>query len=160
MPFTDLDSVCAHFPGFQRGSGQNPTDDQITAWITSHSARLSAIAIGRGFALDGLSGSNPDAYSILSLINELGAAADLGDALFSLLGPDSTAQGWAQPAGLRRSYESLLAELRTGSYDKLFDPTARTGDISPEFGGIAGQETDPLDPEENSNLAFRKNDCY
>ena len=37
---------------------------------------------------------------------------------------------------------------------------ARTGDAYPSFGGTAGQETDPDDPEEDSNLSFRKNDTY
>jgi hypothetical protein len=161
MAFTTLDAVAAHFPGFQRGvSGQVPSDAQIQTWLDNQSARITALAVSRGYSLDGLSTSNPTAYALLALLNELGAAADLGDALFSLLGPDAAPQGWAHPAGLRRSSESMLVELNRGTYDKLFIPSARTGDAFPSFGGTAGQETDPSDPEDNSNLSFRKDDVF
>jgi hypothetical protein len=161
MSFTTIDLVAAHYPGFQRGvQNQNPADAQIQAWIDNHGARITALAVARGYDLTSLSTSNPQAYAVLALINESGAAADLGDALFSLLGPDASPQGWASPNGLRKSFESMLAELGRGTYDKLFIPTARTGDAFPSFGGTAGQETDPTDPEEDSNLAFRKNDVY
>ncbi len=161
MPYATIDAVAAHFPGFQRGvAGQNPSDAQIQAWIEGQAARLEALATARGYPLEGLSSANPRAYALLSLLNEIGAAADLGDALFSLLGPDASAQGWASPAGLRRSFESMLAELSRGDYDKLFISSARTGDAYPALGGIAGQETDASDPEDDSNLSFRKNDNY
>ena len=40
MSFTSIDAVAAHYPGFQRGvSGQNPSDDQIQAWIDNQGAR-------------------------------------------------------------------------------------------------------------------------
>ena len=103
---------------------------------------------------------NPQAHSLLALMNETGAAADLGDALFSLLGPGGSAQGWANPNTLRKTFEGMMAELGQGTYDKLFVATARTGDVSPAFGGVAGQETDPNDPETDSNLAFRKNQVF
>jgi hypothetical protein len=161
MAFTTIDAVAAHYPGFQRGvAGQTPSDAQIQAWIDNQSARLTALATARGYTLDGLPTANPQAYALLSLINELGAAADLGDALFSLLGPDASAQGWANPNAFRRSFEGMLAELNHGDYDKLFIATARTGDIFPAFGGAAGQETDPDDSEPDSNVAFRKNDVF
>lgn len=161
MSFTTIDNVAAHYPGFQRGvTNQNPTDAQIQAWIENHAARITALAAGRGYDLTGLSTSNPQAYAVLGLINEVGAAADLGDALFSLLGPDVASQGWANPNALRRSFENMLAELGRGTYDKLFIAAARTGDAYPALGGTAGQETDPEDPEDDSNLAFRKNDVY
>jgi hypothetical protein len=161
MSFTTTDAVAAHYPGFQRGvSGQNPSDDQIQAWIDNQGARITALAVARGFALEGLDTANPQAYALLALINEVGAAADLGDALFSLLGPEASAQGWANPASFRRSYENMLAELTRGEYDKLFIAAARTGDAFPSFGGVAGQETDASDPEDDSNLSFRKGDVF
>jgi len=161
MSFTTIDAVTAHFPGFQRGvAGQNPSDAQIQAWIDNQAARITALAVARAYPLDGLASSNPQAYALLSLMNELGAAADLGDALFSLLGPDASAQGWASPASFRRSFENMLAELSRGDYDKLFIPSARTGDAYPSFGGVAGQETDSTDAESDSNLSFRKNDEF
>ena len=161
MSFTTIDAVAAHYPGFQRGvSGQTPTDAQIQAWIDNHNARISALALARGYDLDGLANSNPQGYALLALVNELGAAADLGDALFSQLGADAGAQGWANPTTFRRSYESMLAELGRGDYDKAFIANARTDDVYPAFGGTAGQETDPNDAEEDSNIAFRKDQTF
>ncbi len=161
MSFTTIDAVAAHYPGFQRGvSGQAPTDAQVQAWIDNHSARVAALAAARGYDLDGLATANPQGYALLALINELGAAADLGDALFSQLGADAGTQGWVNPTTFRRSYENMLAELSRGAYDKAFIASARTGDAYPAFGGTAGQETDPNDPEEDSNVAFRKDDTF
>jgi len=159
--FTTIAAVAAHYPGFQRGSStQNPSDAQIQTWINNQAARITALATARGYALANLNVNNPTAYTLLALGNELGAAADLGDALFSMIGPDGPPQGWANPNALRKSYENMLGELDRGSYDKLFNTLARTGDVFPELGGIAGQETDPTDPETDSNLSFRKADVY
>ncbi len=161
MSFTTIDAVAAHYPGFLRGvANQNPSDAQIQAWIDNQSARITALTTARGYDLTDLAATNPQAQALLALINENGAAADLGDALFSMLGPGSSAQGWANPNTLRKSFENMIAELGQGTYDKLFVSTARTGDVYPALGGIAGQETDPTDPETDSNLAFRKNDVY
>jgi len=161
MSFTTLDAVAAHYPGFQRGvTNQNPSDAQIQTWVDNQAARITAITVARGYDLANLATANPQASSLLALINETGAAADLGDALFSLLGPGSSAQGWANPNTLRKTFENMMAELGQGNYDKLFVSAARTGDVYPSFGGIAGQETDPADPETDSNLSFRKNDVY
>lgn len=158
MSFTTIDAVAAHYPGFQRGvANQNPTDAQIQAWIEGQGARLTGIAAARGYTLDGLSTTNPQAFALLALANEVGAAADLGEALFSLLGPDASAAGWANPNSLRRSFENMLAELARGTYDKLFVPTARTGDVYPAFGGVAGQEEDL---EEDGDPAFRKHQDF
>ena len=161
MSFATIDAVAAHYPGFQRGTpAQTPSDAQIQDWIDNQSTRITALATGRGYVLDGLDASNPPAYALLALINEQGAAADLGDAIFSMLGPEASAQGWSNPAVLRRAYENALAELARGAYDKLFQSLARTADVYPAFGGVAGQETDPADPETDSNLSFRKGDVY
>jgi hypothetical protein len=161
MSFTTIDSVAARFPGFQRGvANQNPSDAQIQAWIDNHAARITALAVARGYDLTSLASSNPQAFSLLALINDVGASADLGDALYSLLGPEASPQGWANPNFLRKSFADMLAELDRGDYDKLFIPDARTGDAYPALGGTAGQETDPDDPEDDCNLSFRKNDDY
>ena len=159
MSFTTIDAVAAHYPGFQRGlANQNPSDAQVQQWIESQAARITALAVGRGYTLDGLASSNPQAYALVALMNEVGAAADLGDALFSLLGPETPAQGWANPGTLRRSFENMLAELARGTYDKVFIAGARTGDVYPAFGGVAGQETDLDDAE--SKAAFKKEDVF
>ncbi|HZT71497.1 MAG TPA: hypothetical protein VFC10_17350 [Terriglobia bacterium] len=161
MSFTTVDAVAAHYPGFQRGvTNQNPSDAQIQTWIDNQAARITAVAAARGFDLTDLETTNPQAYTVLALINENGAAADLGDALFSLLGPGTSAQGWANPNTLRKSFENMITELSQGTYDKLFVSAARTEDVYPAFSGIAGQETDPADPETDSNLLFRKSDVY
>jgi hypothetical protein len=161
MAFTTIDAVAAHYPGFQRGvPDQNPSDAQIQAWIEGQSARLAALATGRGYALEGLATSNPQAYALLALANEVGAAADLGEALFSLLGPEASPQGWANPNALRRSYENMLAELSRGTYDKLFISGARTGDVYPAFGGVAGQESDADDSTDESSAAFKKREVF
>ncbi len=161
MSFTTIDAVAAHYPGFQRGvPNQNPSDAQIQAWIENQAARIEALALGRGFDLDALGTANPQAYALLALLNETGAAAELGDALFPLLGPDAPSAGWVNPNVLRKSFESLLTELGRGAYDKLFVAGVRTGDVYPSFGGIAGQETDPDDSEEEINAAFKKNDVF
>ena len=158
MSFTTIDAVAAHFPGFQRDvTGQNPSDDQIQVWIDSQEARVTGLALARGYTLDGLQEANPQAYALLALMNELAAAADLGDALFSLIGPDASAQGWASPNGLRRSAENMVEEIKRGTYDKLFLPTARTGDAFAQFGGTAGQEPELTDlDDDDTNVAFRK----
>ncbi len=154
MSFTTIDAVAAHYPGFQRGvANQNPSDAQIQAWIEGESARITGIAAARGYTLAGLSSSNPQAFALLALANESGAAADLGDALFSLLGPEASAAGWANPNSLRRTFENMLAELGRGTYDKLFVAAARTEDVYPALGGVAGQEEDL---EEDGSPAFRK----
>jgi hypothetical protein len=158
MAFTTIDAVAAHYPGFQRGvADQNPSDAQIQAWIEGQSARLVGIATARGYTLDGLATANPQAYALLALANEVGAAADLGEALFSLLGPDASPAGWANPNSLRRSFENMFAELARGTYDKLFVATARTGDVYPAFGGVAGQEEDL---EDDGDPAFRKHEEF
>lgn len=159
MSFTTIDAVAAHYPGFQRGvANQTPTDAQIQAWIEAESARLTALAVGRGYSLEGIQTANPMAYALLALMNELGAAAALGDALFSLLGPESSPQRWANPNTLRRTFENMLAELARGTYDKLFISNARTGDAFPGFGGVAGQEEDATDDQ--SKAAFKKEDVF
>lgn len=159
MSYTTIDAVAAHYPGFLRGvSDQKPTDAQIQAWIDNQGARITALAVGRGYELAGLATSNPQAYALLSLMNETGAATDLGDALYSMLGPEAPSAGWANPGNLRRSFENLLVELGRGTYDKLFISTARTGDTSPAFGGAAGQETDLT--SDDSNAAFKKDDVF
>lgn len=161
MGYTNIDAVAGHYPGFQRGvTNQNPPDTQIQAWIENQSARITALATARGHALANLSATNPQAFTLLALINEVGAAADLGDALFSMIGPESSPQGWANPGTLRRTYENMLTELGRGDYDKSFNTLARTGDVFPALGGTAGQETDHSDPEDGSNLSFRKGDVY
>jgi hypothetical protein len=158
MSFTTIDAVAAHYPGFQRGvADQNPSDAQIQAWIEGQGARIAGIAVARGYTLEGLSSSNPQAFALLALANEVGAAADLGEALFSLLGPDASPAGWANPNALRRSFENMLVELAHGTYDKLFVATARTADVSPAFGGVAGQEEDL---EEDGDPAFRKHEDF
>lgn len=161
MSFTTLDAVAAHYPGFQRGvANQSPTDAQIQAWIEAESARITALAVARGYTLEGLATANPTAHALLALMNEAGAAAALGDALFSMLGPEAAASaaGWANPNTLRRAFENMLAELARGTYDKLFLPGARTGDAFPAFGGVAGQEEDATD--EASRAAFKKDDIF
>jgi hypothetical protein len=161
MSYTTIDAVAAHYPGFQRGvTNQNPSDAQIQTWIDNQAARITALVTARGYNLTDLAATNPQAQIVLALMNENGAAADLGDALFSMLGPGTSMQGWANPNTLRKSFENMVAELAQGTYDKLFVAAARTGDVYPAFGGIAGQESDPADPETESNVAFRKNDVY
>ena len=121
MNFTSIDAVAAHFPGFQRGvPDQNPSDAQIEVWIENEGSRVRGFAEDRGYVLAGLIMSNPRAHCLLSLANEIGAAAELGDALFSLRGPDAWPPDWANPNSLRRSYGNMLRELGRGSYDKLF----------------------------------------
>ncbi|TAM79177.1 MAG: hypothetical protein EPN47_19405 [Acidobacteria bacterium] len=161
MSFTTIDAVAAHYPGFQRGvTNQNPADTQIQTWIDNQAVRITALATARGFDLTSLAAANPPAQALLALMNENAAAADLGDALYSMLGPGAATQGWANPNTLRKSFENMMTELGQGAYDKLFVAAARTGDVYPAFGGVAGQETDPTGPELDSNLAFRKNDVY
>ena len=109
----------------------------------------------------GVTNQNPADTQIQSWIDNQAAritarATARGYDLTSL----AAAQGWANPNTLRKSFENMLSELGQGAYDKLFVASARTGDVYPAFGGVAGQETDPADPELGSNLAFRKNGVY
>lgn len=158
MSFTTIDAVAAHFPGFQRGvTGQNPSDEQIEAWIVSEAARVIGLALARGYNLDELATANPQGYALLALMNELAAAADLGDALFSLIGPDTSTQGWASPNSLRRSVENMVEELKRGTYDMLFLSPA-TAVV--QFGGSGGQEPDLGETGDDTNVAFRKDACF
>ena len=51
----------------------------------------------------------------------------------------------------------MVEELKRGTYDKLFLPTARTGDAFAQFGGTAGQEPGLTDlDDDDTNVAFRK----
>jgi hypothetical protein len=134
MTFTTVDAVATHYPEFRRRfRGADPFGPQIEGRIARVGARLTTLAAGRGYILEDLSNRNPQAYALLSLINEVGAAAHLGEALQCLFGPEEFPRGWANPESLRRSYESMVAELRCGTYDRLFQMPSHESRIpSPE----------------------------
>jgi hypothetical protein len=120
MSLTSVEAVAAHYPRFEKGfPEEKPSEAQIQAYIDSEAKRLVAIATARGYALDGLAATNPQGYALLSLANEIGAAAHLGEDLVFLRGSRPYPQSWANPRSLRPAYESIVAEFSKGTYDKL-----------------------------------------
>jgi hypothetical protein len=101
----------------------------------------------------------PDQANFLRALNRDGAIADLGDAL---QGNVSLQPGESSQADQRRkSFERQIAEIKQGLYDKFFSQLARTVEIEPTLGGIAGGETDRSTAfDRGEDKAFSKNQTF
>jgi hypothetical protein len=154
--YTDVVAVAGEVPGFQRG-GQIK-DSTIETWIRSLAQTINGELMRRGLPLDPVRWQTPDAATgmpaagaVLENINRLGAAARLAAAVGSQFG--SSESGLAKD--LRESYMRELKNVREGSYDKLFRPSAATVETDGQV-SVGDIETDSGDAEQ----AFRKDQVF
>ncbi len=178
MGYTTVANVAGMFPNFVRGTPQQkPGDALIQTYIDDVGAELNAILDRRfaegvtappynGSIAAWLTGLGTDANNILEKINRYGAAAQLGDTLatFGVVGARDLAKSLATE--YERMKDDLDARdvggepLRSGPYDHLFDPLARTETPRPALEGIAGgdQPTDRTPADLGMSNVFGKFD--
>src|SRR5690242_19656822 len=142
MSYTTADAVSAPFLDFIRGgSNQLPADAQIQTWIDDAAGEIDAV-LKRRFAIvisDAASfdvwiaALAADATALLEKLNRYSASAELGHALGTRV---ESAEKLAER--LEARYDAMMAGLKDGDYDLLFDPDAMTADPRPGLKGIAG----------------------
>ena len=159
MSYCTVDDVCTAFPRFVRNAPNSIQDTQIQDWIDDRKARIRSAFFARNIDPDAMTLS-PDQASFLRALNRDGAIADLGDALQGNIALQPGEYSLA--AARRKSFELQIKEIKEGLYDKIFAPViAKTVEIEPTLGGIAGGETDrstALDRGEDK--AFSKNQRF
>lgn len=158
MGYCTVDDICTAFPRFARNAPDSIQDSQIQDWIDDHKSRIRAALYARGIDPDVLQ-LTADQANFLRALNRDGAIADLGDAL---QGNVSLQPGEYSLAGERRkSFERQIEEIKRGSFDKFFSALARTAEIEPSLGGIAGGETDrETARERDENKSFSKDQLF
>lgn len=149
--WTSIDKVCAEIPNFIRGG--NIPDSTINTWIKSVSQSVSSCLLRRGLPLDPTqwwqpapSDASPTPAAVLEQIARYGAAARLAAAIS---GQFAGGGEWGLQRNLDASYTAEMKLLSSGSYDKLFNPTAATEDV--------GQLVATSDAE---HRAFRKDQRF
>ncbi len=158
MSYCTVDDVCTAFPRFVRNAPNSVQDEQIQDWIDDRKARIRSALYARAIDPDAME-LTPDQANFLRALNRDGAIADLGDAL---QGNVSLQPGESSQADQRRkSFERQIAEIKQGLYDKFFSQLARTVEIEPTLGGIAGGETDRSTAfERGEDKSFSKNQVF
>lgn len=158
MGYCTVDDVCTAFPQFVRDAPNSIQDSQIQDWIDDHKSRIRAAFYARGIDPDALQ-LTADQVNFLRALNRDGAIADLGDAL---QGSVSLQPGEYSLAGERRkSFERRIEEIEQGFFDKFFSALARTAEIEPSLGGIAGGETGrQRASERGENKSFSKDQLF
>jgi hypothetical protein len=158
MSYCTVDDVCTAFPRFVRNVANSVQDAQIQDWIDDRKARIRSALYARAIDPDAME-LTPDQANFLRALNRDGAIADLGDAL---QGNVSLQPGESSQADQRRkSFERQIAEIKQGLYDKFFSQLARTVEIEPTLGGIAGGETDRSTAfDRGEDKAFSKNQVF
>jgi len=159
MSYCTVDDVCTAFPRFVRNAAGSIQDTQIQGWVDDRKARIRAAFYARNIDPDAMTLSS-DQAAFLRALNRDGAIADLGDAL---QGNISLQPGEYSLAGQHRaSFERQVMEIKEGLYDKLFAPAiAKTVEIEPTLGGIAGGETDRSTAfDRGEDKAFSKNQRF
>jgi hypothetical protein len=159
MSYCTVDDVCTAFPRFVRNAANSIQDTQIQDWIDDRKARLRAALYARAIDPDAMI-LTTDQAAFLRALNRDGAIADLADAL---QGNVSLQPGEYSLAGQHRAtFERQIKEIKDGLYDKFFAPAiAKTVEIEPALGGIAGGETDGSTAgERRENKAFSKNQRF
>ncbi|PYV31447.1 MAG: hypothetical protein DMG22_16930 [Acidobacteria bacterium] len=152
MGYSTVDDVCSAFPRFVRNSAGSISDAQIQGWIDDRKARIRSVCMMRNFDPDAPPGgvNSVDVTNFLRSLNREGAIADLADALEANI---TTAAG---PVALserhRQSFESQIAEIKSGVHDYLFGQASRVT-------GTAGADTpvDQTPADTGQNQAFGKN---
>ena len=158
--YCDVADVASGFPQFQRNQKGSIQDSQIQGWIADRKARIRSALLTRGYDPDVLV-LTEDQTSFLRALNRDGAMADLGDALQGTVTLQAGEYSVAQAR--RKSYETVLAEIKEGLHDQLFQPdVSRTTDVTPQLRGIGGAETDPFTTpvDLNQNRFFGKNQKF
>jgi len=158
MSYCTVDDVCSAFPRFVRNAPNSIQDAQIQDWIDDRKARVRSALYARAIDPDAME-LTPDQANFLRALNRDGAVADLGDALQGnvALQPGE----YSQAAERRKSFERQIAEIKQGLYDKFFSQLARTVEIEPTLGGIAGGETDRSTAfDRGEDKAFSKNEVF
>ncbi len=161
MSYTTIDQVAGMFPTFQRGTPQQkPSDALIQTYIDDVAGDLDAVLLRRFVAVS--SGQTPaqalaafvaglaaDAINVLEKANRYGAAVQLAETLatFGVATAREMQAVFAQRyAELKNALDARDASgrpLASGSYDKLFDPQARTETARPGLQAIAGGDQPP-----------------
>jgi hypothetical protein len=132
--WTTVESVAAEVPSFLRG-GQIG-DEHIQKWIESTAQAIAAAMLRRDLPLDpaqwqpSSGAGQPTPQGLLEMINRHGAAAQLAAAIAA----NFESGDWALRKNLEARYQSELADLNNGDYDKLFLPSAATVEPGPQFG--------------------------
>jgi hypothetical protein len=158
MSYCTVDDVCTAFPRFVRNAPNSVQDAQIQDWIDDRKARVRSALCARAIDPDAME-LTPDQANFLRALNRDGAIADLGDALQGnvLLQPGESSQADQR----RKSFERQIAEIKQGLYDKFFSQLARTVEIEPTLGGVAGGETDRSTAfDRGEDKAFSKNQVF
>ena len=158
MSYCTVDDVCAAFPRFARNAANSIQDTQIQDWIDDRKSRIRAAFFARKIDPDAMTLTS-DQANFLRALNRDGAIADLGNAL---QGNIALQPGEYSLAGARRkSFELQIQEIKEGLYDKLFSTLARSVEIAPLLGGIAGGETDRSTAfDRGEDKAFSKNEVF
>jgi hypothetical protein len=158
MSYCTVDDVCTAFPRFVRNAPNSIQDPQIQDWIDDRKARVRTAFFARNIDPDAMT-LTTDQANFLRALNRDGAIADLGDAL---QGNIALQPGEYSLAGARRkSFELQIKEIKEGLYDKIFSAIARTVEIEPLLGGIAGGETDHSTAfDRGEDKAFSKNQTF
>jgi hypothetical protein len=151
MGYTTVANVAGMFPNFVRGTAaQKPSDTLIQTYIDDVAAEINAILVRRGFVAAGLTPAqiqtqlSADAVNVCEMINRYGAAAQLGETLGTL--GVAAAREFAKNQlqnyqTLKRDLDARAADgrpLASGTYDKYFDPQARTETAKPGLKAVAG----------------------
>ncbi len=173
MGYTSVDQVTGMFPTFQRGSPQQrPSDTLIQQYIDDVAAEIDAVLTRRGFVATGLSNVqirpllSAGALDICEMINRFGAARQLGETLatFGVIGARDLARIFRDDyERLKNALDARDAQgraLASGSYDKYFDPLARTETAQPALQAIAGgdQPSGQTPADTGSSQVFGKFD--
>jgi len=173
MGYTSVGQVAGMFPTFVRGTAQQkPSDTLIQQYIDDVAGEIDAVLTRRGFVTTGLSNTqiqvllSAGALNICEMINRYGAARQLGETLATFGAATARQQAQSFGANYERLKNSLDARgergepLASGSYDKYFDPLARTESAEPALEAIAGGDMDRSQtPDEmGSSQAFGKFD--
>jgi hypothetical protein len=158
MSYCTVDDVCAAFPRFARNAANSIQDTQIQDWIDDRKSRIRSAFFARKIDPDAMTLTS-DQANFLRALNRDGAIADLGNAL---QGNIALQPGEYSLAGARRkSFELQIQEIKEGLYDKLFSTLARSVEIAPLLGGIAGGETDRSTAfDRGEDKAFSKNEVF
>ena len=158
MSYCTVDDVCTAFPRFVRNAPNSIQDTQIQDWIDDRKARIRSAFYARNIDPDAMS-LTTDQANFLRALNRDGAIGDLGDALQGNL---SLQPGEYSLAGShRKSFELQIKEIKEGLYDKIFAAIARTVEIEPLLGGIAGGETDRSTAQDRGeNKPFSKDEVF
>ena len=158
MSYCTVDDVCSAFPRFVRNATGSIEDAQIQGWIDDRKARIRAAFYARNIDPDAMTLST-DQGDFLRALNRDGAIADLGDALQGNVALQAGEYSLADQR--RKSFERQIAEIKQGLYDKFFSLLAKTVEIEPTLGGIAGGETDRSTAfDRGEDKAFSKNQTF